>query len=73
MRSCHVQRYFFSVRLRDLDGPKGTGMMLPDNKAALAHALQLVRQLKQRVDVEHPGILLIVENEAGESLFVIPF
>ena len=68
-----MPRYFFSLRLRDLESSKGTGKMLPDNKAALAHALHLVRQLKQRVDIEQPGILLIVENEAGESLFIIPF
>jgi|307.fasta_scaffold2207090_1 hypothetical protein len=46
--------------------------MLPDNKAAFAHALHLVRQLRRRLDIEQPGIALIVENEVGETLFVIP-
>jgi uncharacterized protein DUF6894 len=72
-RAEFVPRYFFSVHLRELEGPKGIGTILPDNKAAFAYALQLVGQLRQRVDVEQHGVALIVENEVGETLFVIPF
>jgi len=43
------------------------------NKAALPHAVSWFDNLSRGLMFEQPGILLIVENEAGENLFIIPF
>jgi hypothetical protein len=68
-----LPRYFFAIRFHDLKKEDASGTTLPDNKAALEFALRTVRQLKEGGRYDHPGLALIVENEAGEKLFTIPF
>jgi hypothetical protein len=49
------------------------GTSLPTNAAALEFALRSVRKLKEGGKYDEPGLSLIVTNEMGEQIFVIPF
>jgi hypothetical protein len=68
-----LPRYYFSIRWRNTTLPDPSGTSLPTNAAALEFALRSVRKLKERDKYDEPGLSLIVTNEVGEQIFVIPF
>ena len=58
-----MSRYFFSIRWPDhVDGDQ-LGTSLPDDAAALAHAIGIIRELKQRGEYGDPRMMMVVRNE----------
>jgi hypothetical protein len=49
------------------------GTVLPDDRSAQANAQRVIRELREGGGYADPGLCMIVRNEAGKQLFVIPF
>jgi hypothetical protein len=58
-----VSRYFFSVRWPDRVYGDMLGTSLTDDAAALAHAIDIIRELKQGSEYNDPRTMMIVKNE----------
>lgn len=69
----NLPRYYFSIRWGNTTRHDPGGTSLPTNAAALEFALRSVRKLKEGGKYDEPGLSLIVTNEMGEQIFVIPF
>jgi hypothetical protein len=69
----NLPRYYFSIRWGDTTRHDPGGISLPTNAAALEFALRSVRKLKEGGKYDEPSLSLIVTNEMGEQIFVIPF
>jgi hypothetical protein len=68
-----VFRYFFSIRWPDhVDGDQ-FGTFLPDDAAALAHAIRVIRGLKQGGGHDDPRMMMIVRNEKLKTVLSLPF
>jgi hypothetical protein len=68
-----VSRYFFSIRWPDhVDGDQ-LGTSLPDDAAALAHALRIIRELRQGGEHDDPQIMMVVRNEKLKTVLSLPF
>ena len=69
-----MPQYFFSVqRLGGLIENEPYGLILPNAAAALSHAEQAINELKDRDDRHHSELMMIVQNEAHETLLYLPF
>jgi len=53
------------------DDPEGTA--LPNKEAALAYAGRIMRELKEAGGYDDPGLMMIVKDSAGETIFSVPF
>jgi hypothetical protein len=69
----NLPRYYFSIRWGNTTRHDPSGTSLPTNAAALEFALRSVRKLKEGGKYDEAGLSLIVTNEMGEQIFVIPF
>jgi Domain of unknown function (DUF6894) len=69
-----VPRYFFTVRgmSRDLEADP-IGMVLPDIRAALAHAQDLIEELKRRHDAADTTLMMVVKDAAQQTVLYVPF
>ena len=68
-----MSRYFFSIRWPDhVDGDQ-LGTSLPDDAAALAHAIRIIRELKQRGEYGDPRMMMVVRNEKLKTVLSLPF
>jgi hypothetical protein len=68
-----VSRYFFSIRWPDrVDGDQ-LGTSLQDDAAALAHAVRIIRELRQGGGHDDPRIMMIVRNEKLKTVLSLPF
>jgi hypothetical protein len=69
-----MARYFFIVMWPD-GRSRGDeeGMELSDDRGAQAYAQRIIRELREGGGYDDPGLHMIVRNEAGKQLFVIPF
>jgi hypothetical protein len=69
-----VPRYFFV-----LEGPGDErheddgGTVLPDKPSAVAYANRIMGELKAAGGYDDPGWVLIVKDEAGETIASLPF
>jgi hypothetical protein len=68
-----VSRYFFTIRWPDHEGSDPLGTSLPDDTAALEHAIRLVRELRQGGEHRDPGLMMIVRNEMRKTVLSLPF
>jgi Domain of unknown function (DUF6894) len=68
-----VPRYFFAIRGRDRfkDDPHGTN--LPDVAAALSNADRKIRELRKENEYDDPSLMMIVKDEAGQTVLSLPF
>ena len=68
-----MPQYFFTIRGRaDVeDGPAGT--YLPDVAAALAHAEYTIRELRKKSGYNDPALMMIVKDEAQQTVLSLPF
>jgi hypothetical protein len=67
-----VPRYFFTIRERDriIDDHYGTN--LPDVAAALSNAEHKIRELRKESGYNDPTLMMIVKDEAGQTLLSLP-
>jgi len=68
-----VSRYFFNIRRIDREDRDQRGKLLPDDTAALDHALSIIKSLRQRGEHEDPGLMMIVRNGRRETVLSLPF
>jgi hypothetical protein len=68
-----VSRYFFSVRWPDRVHGDMLGTLLTDDGAALAHAIDIIRVLKQGSEYNDPRTMMIVRNEKLKTILSLPF
>jgi hypothetical protein len=69
-----VPRYFFKIRLSDgelEDDPHGTN--LPNVAAALSYAECAIKELRSESGYDDPGLMMIVEDEARQTVLSLPF
>jgi hypothetical protein len=70
---CAVPRYFFNIRSLDRENSDRLGTSLPDDAAALDHAVRIIRDLRQEGGHEDPGLMMIVRNEIPKTVLSLPF
>jgi hypothetical protein len=70
---CAVPRYFFNIRSLDHEDRDRLGKSLPDDAAALDHAVRIIRDLRQEGGHEDPGSMMIVRNEILKTVLSLPF
>ena len=68
-----VPRYFFTIRRRCRveDDPHGTN--LPDIASAISTAEGKIRQLRKEREYTDPTLMMVVKDEAGQSIAFLPF
>jgi hypothetical protein len=49
------------------------GTLLTDDAAALAHAIDIIRELKQGSEYNDPRTMMIVRNEKLKTILSLPF
>jgi len=69
-----MPRYFFVVCAPDDEiHDDKTGTDFPDKSGAVSYARRIVRELKEAGGYDDPGWALIIRNESGEDVAVMPF
>ena len=68
-----MSRYFFSIRWPDHVDSDLLGTFLPDDAAALAHAIRIIRELRQGGEHDDPRIMMTVRNEKFKTVLSLPF
>ena len=69
-----MPQYFFNIRSSDAeaeDDPHGTN--LPDLAAALSYAERTIRDLQKERKYRPPGPMMMVMDEAGQTVLALPF
>jgi uncharacterized protein DUF6894 len=70
---CAVPRYFFTIRWPHHEDIDRLGTSLPDDAAALNHAICIIRELRQGGEHDDPGLMMIVRNEMLKTVLSLPF
>ncbi len=68
-----VPRYFFTIRGRNRVKDDRDGTNLPDVAAALSNAEEKIRQLRTQSAYDDPTLMMIVKDEAGQTVLSLPF
>jgi hypothetical protein len=68
-----VPRYFFTIRGRDRIKDDHYGTNLPDVAAALSTAESKIRELRKESGGDDPTLMMIVKDEAGQTVLSPPF
>ena len=68
-----MSRYFFAIRWPDREDSDRLGTSLPDDAAALDHAIRMVRRLRRGGKHGDPGLMMIVRNETLKTALSLPF
>jgi len=68
-----VSRYFFTIRWPDHEDDDWLDTSLPDDAAALDHAIRIIGELRQGGEHNHPGLMMIVRNETLKTVLSLPF
>jgi hypothetical protein len=68
-----VPQYFFTIRWPDHEHGDRLRASLPDDAAALDHAIRIVRDLKQGGEYDDPGLMMIVRNQMLNTVLSLPF
>ena len=69
-----MPRYFFAIRQSDGDleeDPSGT--ILPNLAEALSHAERVIINLQNESSYIHPGLMMFVKDESGQTILSLPF
>jgi hypothetical protein len=70
---CPLQRYFFTVRGRDLVEDDLVGSYLPNVEDALSYADYTVRELRKKSVRNDPGLMMVVLDQARQPVLFVPF
>ena len=68
-----MTRYYFFVRGGAVELPDKIGTLLPSDSVALSLAKRVVRQVIEGDEYDYSGLSLLVTNDAGKTVFEIPF
>jgi hypothetical protein len=68
-----MPRYFFTIRGREKVKDDRSGMNLPDVAAALSIAEHRIRELRKESGYDDPALVMIVKDEAGQTVLSLPF
>ncbi len=68
-----MPRYFFTIRGRNRVKDDHDGTNLPDVAAALSNAEEKIRQLRTQSAYDDPTLMMIVKDEAGQTVLSLPF
>jgi hypothetical protein len=68
-----VSRYFFNIRRLDREDRDQRGTLLPDDTAALDHALSIIKSLRSGSEHQDPGLMMIVRNRSMKTVLSLPF
>ena len=68
-----MPRYFFTIRGRDRVKGDPHGTNLPDVAAALSNAERKIRDLRKENEYDDPSLMMIVKDEAGQTVLSLPF
>jgi hypothetical protein len=68
-----VPRYYFTIRGRDRIKDDHYGTNLPDVATALSHAERTIRELRKESGGDDPTLMMIVKDEAGQTVLSLPF
>jgi uncharacterized protein DUF6894 len=68
-----VSRYFFSIRWPDHVDSDLLGTLPTDDAAALAHAIRIIREVRQGGEYDDPRIMMTVRNEKFKTVLSLPF
>jgi len=65
--------YFFILRWPDREHDDAHGTPLPDDDAARSYARRVIRELKEGGGYDDPGLTMVVKNDDGHTVCLIPF
>jgi len=68
-----MPRYYFVIRSGDRELGDDDCTLLPRDAAAWDYALRIIGELKESGNYDDPGLQMIVKEEGGRQVFVIPF
>ncbi len=68
-----MPRYFFTLRGRNRVKDDRDGTNLPDVAAALSNAEEKIRQVRTQSAYDDPTLMMIVKDEAGQTVLSLPF
>ena len=68
-----MPRYFFTIRGRGRVKDDRNGTNLPDLAAALSNAERKIQELKKETGYNNPTSMMIVKDEAGQTVLSLPF
>ena len=66
-------RYFFVIQWQDRQHDDRHGTLLPSGAAAVEYAHRIIRELKEAGGFDDPDLKMIIKNEVGDIIHVIPF
>jgi hypothetical protein len=68
-----VPQYFFTIRGRDRIKDDRYGTNLPGVAEALSTAESKIRELRKQGGYNDPTLMMIVKDEAGQTVLSLPF
>ena len=66
-------QYYFIIHRVGISNRDWQSVWLPDSEAAIAYALQVVRELKEDGGYEDPDLYISIEDWNGRVIFSLPF
>jgi hypothetical protein len=68
-----MQRYFFTIRGRDLVGNDLEDRYLPDVAAALSYAEHSIQKLRRKSNCIDLALTMLVQDQARQTVLFLPF
>ena len=68
-----MSRYFFASRWPDREDIDRLGTVLPNDVAALSHAIRVIKELRRGGEHNDPRLMMIVRNEMLKTVLYVPF
>jgi hypothetical protein len=68
-----LQRYFFTIRGRDLVEDDREGKQFSDVATALSYAEHTIRELREKSDRIDLTLTMVVQNQARQTVLFLPF
>ena len=68
-----MPRYFFTIHRRDRVEDDPDGAYLPDVAASLSYAEYTIRELRKKSVYNDPALMMIVKDEARQTVLSLPF
>jgi hypothetical protein len=68
-----MRPYFFDVSSYGEHHDARGGKLMPDDGAALDHAMGIISELRNSGGYDDPALTMVVRNAAGKTIFAIPF
>lgn len=66
-------RYFFVIQWPDRQYDDRRGTLFSSGIAAVEYAQRIIRELKETGGYDDPDLKMIIKNEVGDIIHVIPF